>query len=604
MENSEEPKTDVEAEPAKPTLIERLKAKRWTFKVKNNLTQYVTVEPLICFYMFQIFLLSLIEPYLFHKACLSLPDENAYFCDVITISQNEFEPCASFYRLKVYCKGFGNDTAEVDCEDIIDMYEDNATAVFVKPEDYRFCQIIGNTTTNAYTGIESLVGTSAYVMQFLVVMIVSIWSDKYSKRKICLILPILGQLIISILNLHGALSNALSFELINNATRYIESLSGGLSLFLFGCFSYMTNDAIRQKLLFRFGIISSVLTVYRYIPYVYDTVYQYYHNQDSYIILISLNLTLNIVCLFYVKVILNESKDKVMNESDNESILASVNNDPAPSISNGKGSTTRKTKRKKLAKAFSLDVIWDYILIVFKKRFHTGRLIIILFLGIVFIGNTSIYDERFKLTIPWFSFDVIDVDGVIFLIISLNMLLSKISDVTIAILVIGIPTLARLLMVILNMMFDSIDIDVSDTSGTDFYTPFKRIASCSLLLAYVDKNETRIFLIVQATAYLAKVGFQFVYYQNNPRYIDFIIEMWMIFGMPVLQFIGLGVLYKIGKNYAKFASEHLPTKKTTEDITRNPWSFIQPVNFEIKNGTDKEQLSPAASKEDEHSTDL
>ncbi|KAG4077355.1 hypothetical protein HA402_009756 [Bradysia odoriphaga] len=436
MENSDEPKTDVEAEPAKPTLIDRLKAKRWTFKVKNNLTQYVTVEPLICFYMFQIFLLSLIEPYHFHKACLSLPDENTYFCDVITISQNGFEPCASIYDIKVYCKGFGNDSAEIDCDDVIDMYDDNNTAVFMKPEDYRFCQTIDNTIDTAYTGIESLVGTSAYIMQFLVVMIVSIWSDKYSKRKICLILPILGQLIISILNLHGALSKALSFEFINNATRYIESLSGGLSLFLFGCFSYMTNDAIRQKLLFRFGIISSVLTVYRYIPHLYDIVYQYYHNQDNFLILISLNLALNILCLFYVKVILNESKDKVINEPDNESVSASVNNG-AHSVSNGKGSTTRKTKRKKLAKAFSLDVIWDYILIVFRKRFHTGRLIILLFLGIVFIAKTSLYDERFTLTLPWFSIDIIDVDGVIFLIISLNMLLSNISDVTIAILVIG-----------------------------------------------------------------------------------------------------------------------------------------------------------------------
>lgn len=33
------------------------------------------------------------------------------------------------------------------------------------------------------------------------------------------------------------------------------------------------------------------------------------------------------------------------------------------------------------------------------------------------------------------------------------------------------------------------DID-SDFSTTDFYVPFKRIASCSLLLAYVDRSES------------------------------------------------------------------------------------------------------------------
>lgn len=69
MENSnaEETKSEVEEVPKKPKIIDKLKAKRWTFKVKNNLTEYVTVEPLICFYMIQIFVVSLIEPYHFHK---------------------------------------------------------------------------------------------------------------------------------------------------------------------------------------------------------------------------------------------------------------------------------------------------------------------------------------------------------------------------------------------------------------------------------------------------------------------------------------------------------------------------------------------------------
>lgn len=50
-------------------------------------------------------------------------------------------------------------------------------------------------------------------------------------------------------------------------------------------------------------------------------------------------------------------------------------------------------KRKKVAKAFSLDVVWDYILIVFKKRTQSGRLVIILFLFIVLICKTSPYGE-------------------------------------------------------------------------------------------------------------------------------------------------------------------------------------------------------------------
>lgn len=93
------------------------------------------------------------------------------------------------------------------------------------------------------------------------------------------------------------------------------------------------------------------------------------------------------------------------------------------------------------------------------------------------------------------------------------MLVINISDVAIAILVIGIPTAARIIMVkkmdenlftlchIWNKTFLSqvlLDDYVSgvkfgevDWLAFDFYSPFKRIAACSLLLAYVDHNESK-----------------------------------------------------------------------------------------------------------------
>jgi len=102
--------------------------------------------------------------------------------------------------------------------------------------------------------------------------------------------------------------------------------------------------------------------------------------------LISTSLVFNILCLLYVKIILNESKREIIAEkSDNESESLQLQ-------SNGKGSTSSKhTKRKQLAKAFSLDVIWDYILIIFKKRTQYGRLVIILFLVIVLVEKASPY---------------------------------------------------------------------------------------------------------------------------------------------------------------------------------------------------------------------
>ncbi len=189
VETVEEPvaETDEEplGEPEKPSLLKRLKEKRWTFKLKNNFTEYVTVEPLICFYMLQIFVVSLIEPYRFHKvfliifptlrcddnlennflcfffqACLSL-DQDAYFCNVITINENHiYQPCATFEYNKIQCKGLSRIPEQIICDDVIERYERNLTKVFVKPEDYRFCKVIEKAAGKLDLNTDSLVGIS------------------------------------------------------------------------------------------------------------------------------------------------------------------------------------------------------------------------------------------------------------------------------------------------------------------------------------------------------------------------------------------------------------------------------------------------------------
>ncbi len=105
--------------------------------------------------------------------------------------------------------------------------------------------------------------------------------------------------------------------------------------------------------------------------------------------LISINLAFNIICLLYVKIILNESKRETVTVDPSTDVSGSINIE-AQSV--GKDSTARKyAKRKQLAKAFSLDVVWDYIQIIFKKRIQSGRLIIILFLAIVLTDKVSPY---------------------------------------------------------------------------------------------------------------------------------------------------------------------------------------------------------------------
>lgn len=173
----------------------------------------------------------------------------------------------------------------------------------------------------------------------------------------------------------------------------------------------------------------------------------------------------------------------------------------------------------------------------------------------------------------------------IFVIISIMVLLFKISDVIIAILVIGAPVAARYLMewnqslryvnrhcnrffqALLEMVLDSSHFCIkTNSASTDFYSPFKRIASCSLLLAYVDKNEStavtvdfywtefnkilfagRIFLIVQAISHLPKAVFQIL---TKNAELDVLVALsqyrshntvkYLLLILPLLLFCGLG----------------------------------------------------------------
>ncbi|KAJ6628990.1 hypothetical protein Bhyg_16750, partial [Pseudolycoriella hygida] len=446
-----------EAKPSKPSLIEKLKNKRWTFKIKNNFSNYVTVEPLICFYMIQIFVTSsLISPYLFHKACVEI-NEDTYFCDVMTSNWHIDDQLCATYGLngKLFCKR-QNDlnfddidepvvivTGTMECDEIIRMYsESNTSAIRVTPEHNRFCRLGQKVLEKEYTP-DSLIGISALILIFLVTMIVSIWSDKYSKRKMCLMLPIFGQLVTSIINLHGAYSNFLSFEFIYSSYILIVALTGGMPLFLFGCFGYMVDEAVRRKLLFRFGVISLILILLRRIPHTND-VFEFYRGsyKNSFI----LNLVFNIICLLYVKIILNESKRKVdVDALENES----------PSLESGPQSTRcgrssvnrRKSKIQHLVKAFSLDVIWDYILIVFKKRRHNGRAVILIFLIVVFLCHMSLFGMQNYITMrDDFPFDLMDVDSAIFVIFSILLVTLNTSEAVISILVIVIPPLMRFIL--------------------------------------------------------------------------------------------------------------------------------------------------------------
>lgn len=88
-----------------------------------------------------------------------------------------------------------------------------------------------------------------------------------------------------------------------------------------------------------------------------------------------------------MKVILNEDKPRTVIEQINADEISTIFEKNSKGSTNGKNvaATTKNAKKKTLAKALSLDVIWDYLRIIFKERYGRERLIIILFICIILV---------------------------------------------------------------------------------------------------------------------------------------------------------------------------------------------------------------------------
>nr|XP_021182172.2 uncharacterized protein LOC110370614 [Helicoverpa armigera] len=95
----------------------------------------------------------------------------------------------------------------------------------------------------------------------VMVLFVGAWSDKYKKRKICILFPFIGEIICNI----GLLFATYFFkELSLTATALIEALpaafTGGYIIIFMGMFSFMTDRTTIENRTFRLGLVTICVT--------------------------------------------------------------------------------------------------------------------------------------------------------------------------------------------------------------------------------------------------------------------------------------------------------------------------------------------------------
>ncbi|KAI8428705.1 hypothetical protein MSG28_007410 [Choristoneura fumiferana] len=95
----------------------------------------------------------------------------------------------------------------------------------------------------------------------VIIMFLGAWSDRTGKRKICILLPIFGELLTSISNL---INVYFFYEIPVEVTVFLEttltSISGGWMTIFIGVFSYITDITSEETRTFRVGLVNFCMT--------------------------------------------------------------------------------------------------------------------------------------------------------------------------------------------------------------------------------------------------------------------------------------------------------------------------------------------------------
>ncbi|XP_041975985.1 proton-coupled folate transporter-like [Aricia agestis] len=96
----------------------------------------------------------------------------------------------------------------------------------------------------------------------ILMLFVGAWSDKTGRRKICLLMPICGELLTCILNM---INTYFFYEVSVEWTTFMEvifpSLTGGWYTMILGAYSYLGDITSKEARTFRFGVLSLCMSV-------------------------------------------------------------------------------------------------------------------------------------------------------------------------------------------------------------------------------------------------------------------------------------------------------------------------------------------------------
>lgn len=208
---------------------------RSMMSIIKQFLRLVTVEPaILCWLLPSCLLIIAMENFNLEKACRV----NLEFGDEI---------CRNVINNNINCKEFDDELI------IFNNTHDEAL--------FKLTQSVCNAKTESKKRL-SVVSPIAAILPLIIVLFAGSWSDKKGIRKPLMMLPILGEVIGSLVLLISSIfMDSIPMEVSAFSERVIPALFGGETLMLIGIYTYLSQVTKEENRLFRFGCITVFITL-------------------------------------------------------------------------------------------------------------------------------------------------------------------------------------------------------------------------------------------------------------------------------------------------------------------------------------------------------
>ncbi|XP_055544755.1 proton-coupled folate transporter-like [Wyeomyia smithii] len=343
--------------------------------VKRNrfkkLISYVTVEPVVLFFLLSVISSTGLRVFEYEKACATKLNVDLSVCEYFAQLEDD-NICETLDTL--------NST----------LQQHSGKDRFDETNRMQFARTVCSAkeaATNEVALLNSYRSIITGLVQAVVLIFLGSWSDRVGLRKPCLLIPIAADIISFCVLITSALfMREIALEVTGILPNLITALSGGVPLIITGIYSYLTICTSEKNRTFRFAWAAVVIAT---VPILANFASGFLYKSLGFIKLCSICIMFDAIGLLYGLFILKEPT-------------------PAKRLSEGPEQTKQYDStnyQQSLRKLFDLTLVLDCVRMVLRKREHKVRTILMLTLFVYFINYGALGDTESAAILAYLKFN-------------------------------------------------------------------------------------------------------------------------------------------------------------------------------------------------------